>query len=272
VLILAGILIGKHAIVFLTAWLLRLPLRACLIAGFALSQVGEFSFVLLYAVQGTGLLDNFLQTSIVSAAVLSMFITPFVMSYGPKLATGLGRFTRLKGLIEADSAEDASETLCKLCDHVIVAGYGFAGRELSQALDRHGIPYVIVDLNIENVNRASREGARAVFGDVTSDPVLSQLGIESARELVLLINDPAASEHSVRVARRLAPQLFITVRTAYLLDIESLLAAGADEVVPAEREAAVQVAAGVLKRHRLDVSAITEQASQIRDHSEDDNG
>jgi CPA2 family monovalent cation:H+ antiporter-2 len=108
-----------------------------------------------------------------------------------------------------------------------------------------------------------------VFGDVTSDEVLTQLGIESARELVVLINDPGASELAVRVARTLAPRLFITVRTTYLLDIEPLLAAGADEVVPAEREAAVEVVTRLLKRQQANHDQISRQVSQIREHSED---
>ncbi|MBU0984257.1 MAG: cation:proton antiporter [candidate division Zixibacteria bacterium] len=269
--ILGGILLGKSAIVFVAALITRMPLRACVIAAFALAQVGEFSFVLLYALQGTDVIDPSVENSLVSAAILSMFITPFVMSFGPRLATGLGKFSRLKRLIEVESAEEAAGAVCKLCDHVIVAGYGFAGRELAQVLEGQHIPYIIVDLNIENVRRALDQGRNAVFGDITSDEVMHQLGIDKARELVLLTNDPSASEHAIRVARELAPRLFITVRTTYLLDIEPLMAAGADEVIPAEREAAVQVAAQVLKRHRVGIQAINDQALEIRDHSEDDN-
>lgn len=268
--ILAGIIVGKAAIVFVTALLMRMPLRASVIAAFALAQVGEFSFVLLYAVQGTDLIAKPLESSLVSAAILSMFITPFVMSYGPRLAAGLGRFSRLKRHLEVDSAEEASADVGKLNDHVIVAGYGFAGRELAHVLEEYNIPYVIVDLNIENVRKASREVGRAVFGDITSEGVLTQLGIENARELILLINDPGASEHAVRVARGLAPKLHITVRTFYLLDIRPLLAAGADEVVPAEREAAVQVASQLLKRQRVDPEKIAARIKAIRGHSENE--
>jgi CPA2 family monovalent cation:H+ antiporter-2 len=269
--ILIGILVGKTVIVLLAALLMRMPLRACLIAGFALAQVGEFSFVLLYAIQGTELIAEGVKNSLISAAILSMFITPFVMSYGPRLAAGLGGFTRLKGLIEVESVAEAAATVCRLCDHVIVAGYGFAGRELAQVLARHQIPFVIVDLNMENVRRASQETGHAVFGDITSEGVQEQLGIQSARELVLLINDPSAAEHAILVARRLAPRLFITVRTTYLLDIEPLLDAGASEVIPAEREAAVRVASQVLQRHRVEPAQITTQAADIRDHSEEEN-
>lgn len=266
--ILVGIIVGKSAIVFVTALVMRLPVRAALIAAFALAQVGEFSFVLLYALQGTDLIAGPVENSLVSAAILSMFITPFVMSYGPRLAAGLGKFTGLKQLVEVESVEDAAEGTSQLCDHIIVAGYGFAGRELSRALEAHRIPYVVVDLNIENVRRASKEVERAVFGDVTSAGVLSQLGVECARELVLLVNDPGASELAVRVGRALNPKIRITVRTVYLLDIEPLMAAGANEVIPAEREAAAQVASQVLKRHGIDSGRISSQISDLRGRSE----
>ena len=269
--ILVAILLGKSLIVFMTAAILRMPLRVCLITAVALAQIGEFSFILLFSVQGSGLISESLENSLVSAAILSMFFTPFAMSYGPQLAAGLGKLKPFKSLFKVDSVEDAPNAVRKIRNHIIVSGYGFAGRELSQVLEGYNIPYVIVDLNIENVRKASQETGRAVFGDVTSQGVLKKLGIDNARELVLLINDPSAAERAVRIARGLAPRLYITVRTFYLLDIKPLLDAGADEVVSAEREGAVQVAIQLLKRHRVDNQQIAKQALVIRDHSEDEN-
>ena len=268
--ILAAILLGKSAIVFITALVMRMPLRVCLISALALAQVGEFSLILLYAMQGTGLVATSVENNLVSAAILSMLITPFFMSYGPRLAAGLGKFSRLRHMMEGQSAEDVADTVRHMRNHIIVAGYGFAGKELSQVLVENSIPYIIVDLNIDNVGRASREVGNAFFGDITSETVLTQLGIQSARELVLLINDPAASEQAVRVARAAAPHLFITVRTTYLLDVETLLAAGANEVVPAEREAAVQVMTQVMTRQQVGLTEITRQASGIRDHLDEE--
>jgi CPA2 family monovalent cation:H+ antiporter-2 len=74
----------------------------------------------------------------------------------------------------------------------------------------------------------------------------------------------------VRIARGVAPHLFITVRTTYLLDVETLLAAGANEVVPAEREAAVQVMTQVMTRQQVGSTEITQQASEIRDHRDEE--
>ncbi len=271
-LLLAAIMIGKAVIVFAAALILRLPLRVCLLAAVALAQVGEFSFVLSYAARGTGLIDISLESNLISAAILSMFLTPFAISFGSQLASGVGKMHRLTHLLEVPTAEDAAGVVRTMSDHVIVGGYGFAGRELAQALIKCEIPLVIVDLNVENVRKAARETGDAYFGDVTSHEVLEKLEVTRAKELVLLINDPSAAEHAVRVARRLAPDLFILVRTHYLLDIEPLLAAGADEVIAAEREAAVEVTSFLLSRRQVAPQRIVAQCSRIRGQSEEESG
>ncbi|MFH1372962.1 MAG: cation:proton antiporter [bacterium] len=269
-ILLAAILVGKSTIVFITALILRLPLRVCLLAAVALAQVGEFSLVLLFAVQGTGLIEKSLENSIISATILSMFLTPFGMSFGPKLAAGVGKLRRLTHLLEVAAAEEATDVVRTMRNHVIIGGYGFAGRELAQALNKCEIPYVIVDLNVENVRKATLEAGNAFFGDVTSHEVLRRLGAAYAREFVLLINDPSATEQAVKVARRFAPDLSIIVRTYYLLDIESLIDAGADDVVPAEREAAVEITSHLLSRHQVDPQRIVTHCSQIRSRSEEE--
>ncbi len=268
VAILIAVLVGKALIVFITAKLLRMTIRVSLMTAVALAQIGEFAFVLLFAVQGRGLIDQILESSLLSAAILSMFVTPFAMSFGPRLAAGLGKLPRLRRLLEVEMVEDAADTVCKMRDHVIIGGYGFAGRMLSKALTDYGVSHVVVDLSVENVRMASREGACAYFGDVTNQDVLLKLGAEQAGELVLLINDPGAAELAVQVARKLSSKLHIAVRTHYLLDIEPILAAGADEVIPAEREAAVEVASLVLKRHQIDSHRIAKHGLEIRKQTE----
>ncbi len=263
--ILVAVLVGKSLIVFIAAKVLQMPLRVCMMTAAALAQVGEFSFVLLFSVQGSGLIDTTLKNSLVSAAILSMFVTPFAISFSPRLAAGLGKLPRLKRLLEVKTAEDATGLVDRLRNHVIVGGYGFAGRELSKALKDHDIPHVVVDINVENVRKASRENIPVFFGDVTSPEVLEKLGVECAGELVLLVNDPGAAEQAVRVARKLAPKLHIIVRTHYLLDVELMLAVGADEVVSAEREAAVEVTSLVLRRFQVDSRRVVDRCLKIRE-------
>lgn len=266
ILLLIAVLAGKFILVFLTAWIMRLPLRVMILAGVSLAQIGEFSFLLIRSSQGTGLLDEKSTVSLIAVAILSMLLTPFALSIGPKIVAGVRRVmvvTRLLGVVPACEAEESGK---KWQNHVIIGGYGFAGKELALVLRRVGIPYLIADLNVDNIRRAVTSGDPAFFGDVTSLEVLKRLGIERAREFVLVINDPVASIQAVKAARQIAPNIFISVRTRYILDVEPLMKAGASEVIPAEVEAAVEVAARVLDRSQLKNKKTEEEIEQIREH------
>jgi CPA2 family monovalent cation:H+ antiporter-2 len=81
--LLAALLIGKFLLVFLTAALLRLPLRVCVLTGTALAQVGEFSFVLYKSAGGHRSSRGVDGRNILVAIILSMLLTPFVLALGP---------------------------------------------------------------------------------------------------------------------------------------------------------------------------------------------
>lgn len=258
------VVLGKFTLVFASAAIMRLPLRVCVLAAAALAQIGEFAFVLARAAEGTGLLSEKLASNFFAAAILSMFIAPLALAFGPHLAAGVGKIRALTLLLRVRTAEDAVKRVRDWRDHVIIAGYGVAGQELARSLRDSGIPYVIVDLNVDNVRKANAKGEPIYFGDVTSPEVLEHLGAAHARDLVIVINDPRAEERAVKAARRVVPDVHILVRSRYLADVEALLAAGASEVIPAELQAAVEVTSTVLARHGIEGAAIDKQLSRIQ--------
>jgi CPA2 family monovalent cation:H+ antiporter-2 len=232
-----GIITGKFIIVFLVASAMRLPLRVGVLTAAALAQVGEFSFVLLQATNGTGLLEEPLRGNLTVAIILSMLATPFGLALGPRLASGLGRLNPLTRVLKVRTTEEMHEKQPQR-HHVIIAGYGLTGRILARTLTQIGARFIIVDINTENVRQAVRLGEPACFGDVTSSEVLEHLGVGEATDLVIAINDLDATARATRCARRAAPDLRITVRTTYDADVDRLSEAGATCVVSAEDAAA----------------------------------
>ncbi|MBU8872019.1 MAG: cation:proton antiporter [Gemmatimonadales bacterium] len=242
----AAIIVGKFIIIFLSASIMRLPLRVGVLTAASLCQVGEFAFVLLLAAGGTGLLDETLTSNLTVAVILSMVAAPFGIALGPHLAGGLGKLNPLTRLLKVRTTQEIRETE-SLRNHVIIAGYGLTGRSLAQALDRIGTPYIIVDMNTENVREAAERGESACFGDVTSAEVLECLGIAEASELVIAINDPDATARATGAARLAAPGLRITVRTTFDVDVKRLEEAGATQVVAAEAAASDAIITLVLR-------------------------
>jgi CPA2 family monovalent cation:H+ antiporter-2 len=268
-LILAAILVGKFLIVSATGALMKLPLRVAVLAGVSLAQVGEFSFVMERAAAGTGLLPDPLDSWILAAAILSMLITPFAIELGPRMAAGAGKMRVLTRLLRVREAEEAEGSAKTMRDHVIIAGYGFAGEALARSLEGGSVPYIIVDLNVDNTRKAITSGLPAYFGDVTSPEVLESVGIDHARELVIVINDSLAVEQTIRAARSVSKDVYIVARTNYFLHFDRLIKAGADEVIPAEREAAVEVTARVLDRHNCSHDHVLQSITRIRGRRHD---
>ena len=268
-LLLLAILGGKALIVFISGVIMRLPLRVSILAAFALAQVGEFSFVLAHAAEGTNLIEPGLANNLLAATILSMLITPLTLAAGPHLAAGVGRFRTLTRLLDVNPAADARKSVDRWQGHVIIAGYGVAGQELAKSMKKCSIPYLVVGLNSENVRHAIAAGHPAYFGDVTSAEVLEHLRADQAQELVIVINDPNAAERAVAAARRVAPNLHIVVRSRYLGDMEPLLAAGASKVIPAELEAAVEATSHVLVRHEIAPKLVEEELERVRKRRED---
>jgi len=249
--LLLAIVLGKFVIVFLTATVMKLPLRPCILTSVALCQVGEFSFVLLRAADGTGLLDPAFAGNLTVAVILSMLVTPFVITLGPRLADEIANVKLVRRVFCGRLLADPPDAE-KLRHHVIVAGYGLTGQSVAEMLQERGVPFIIVDLNIDNVNNAARQTETAFFGDVTSVEILEHVGAAHASLFVISINDHEATVRAIAACRSVAPEVRIIARARYAVDVESLEEAGATFVIDAETAAAGGVVNCVVEHLSVD--------------------
>ncbi len=253
------ILVGKALLVCLVGLALRFPFRVALLAGMGVSQVGEFSFVLANLGGGIGLLDEKELGVFIAASVLTMLVTPFALRFGPQIAAGAARLQavdRLLGL-QDDLAPAVSDTLQ---DHVLVLGYGVGGEMLGEVLRGEGVSHAVVDIDADRVRRARLKGQPLFYGDVTSPEILSRVHVERARDVAVMLNDPAATVRAVRAVRRLSPGARILVRARYVGETPGLLAAGASEVVAQEFEASLEIIERVMKGTALSAGPWTSGA------------
>jgi CPA2 family monovalent cation:H+ antiporter-2 len=268
--LLAVIVLGKAVIATLASLTLRLPLRVSVLAGLALAQVGEFSFVLLATGRDAMELPQPFTDNLAVAIVISMLITPLIIAVSPRVAAGMGYVPVLTQRLQVRTPTDRNGEMQRLSDHIVIAGYGITGQELARSLEECGVPYIVVDINPENIRGALQRGEHAYFGDVTSGEVLESLGLTRARELVLAINDVSATIHSIHAARRIAPTLPIFVRVPYAADVDRVVKAGASEVVAAELEVSVVVTQRILERCQVEKDSVAPNIERIRERREDE--
>ncbi|MEM6730904.1 MAG: cation:proton antiporter, partial [Myxococcota bacterium] len=237
-LILVAILAIKASIVAATAAVLRLPLALALQSGLALSQVGEFSIIMLGALPDA-IVPVELRQSLVAAIVLSMILTPFAMRFSPaiqRLFDSRSRGTK-------DGAHSEPLPLPAGQDHAVVIGYGLTGRKVSESLQAEGAAVTVIDSNPLNVRLARAKGLNAFIGNATQSHILRESHVSEADLFVVSVNDPKATASIVKRARLYNPDMAILTRAQYAADEERLWESGADRIVIAESEAADQMAA-----------------------------
>jgi CPA2 family monovalent cation:H+ antiporter-2 len=151
-----------------------------------------------------------------------------------------------------------------LQQHVIIVGYGLNGRNLARVLRAVGIPYLVLELNADEVRKAKAKGEKINFGDATRREILLHAGVEQAWSLVIAMSDPAAARRAVSLARQLNGELHIIVRTRYVAEITELFELGANEVIPEEFETSIEIFARVLHRNGIPRNVIEQQIGRIR--------
>ncbi|MBI5528791.1 MAG: cation:proton antiporter [Deltaproteobacteria bacterium] len=261
----ALILGGKWVVASLSALAMRFPLRTAVVAGAWLAQFGEFGFVLLREGNKAGLVDGTEAALIISAGVLTIFVTPLVGRLGPAAAAGAAILRPLERLLGVRGMDEPAPAHATLSGHVVVVGYGVAGRVVARALKDSGVPYIVIEMNADSVRAAQEAGEPAYYGDICSEETMRHAGVARARALVMLINDPRAAERAIDTARRHAPATTLLVRTRYLATAPLLARLGAADAVVDEVEAGLEMLARVLQLTGTPRNAIMDRVRDARD-------
>ncbi len=264
----AAVIVIKSLVAGAVPALLGFPLRTMVLVGLALSQVGEFSFVLLRAGQDMHFLDRNTYQLLLHVSIGTMVATPFIMASGNalvKFAFSLPLPEKIKAGFPSHIAKvDALQRPQATSGHLVIIGYGICGRHLAQAAKVAEIPYLILEMNPETVHVERAKGEPIFYGDATQAAVLVHLDIAKARVVVVAIPDPVATREVIAIARQLNPTVHIIARTRFFPEMESLYKLGASEVIPEEFETSVEIFTRVLMNYLVPRDKIEKFVADVR--------
>jgi len=204
---------------------------------------------------------------LLNAGIISMFLTPIFVHKAPHITAGERVLDPLAKLMRARSSDDLEAKTAGRSDHVVVIGYGLAGRLMCQSLRNLSIETVVLELNSENVAAGRERGDPVYYADATSEEALGHAHVESARAVVVMINDYGATRRVVAALRRLVPRTPIFVRTEYLTRAQEFIHEGISEVVACEVEGGLELLSRVLRRLEVPRNLINREVEQARSES-----
>jgi glutathione-regulated potassium-efflux system ancillary protein KefC len=220
----------------------------------ALSQVGEFAFVLFTAAANVlpastiAVLNAVVATSMLTTPLIMMLYQNFVV---PRLEARNER--------AADAIEESNP--------VIVAGFGRFGQVVVRVLRGLRIRATVIDHDPEQIETVRRFGFKAYYGDATRMDLLESAGIRQAKLLLVAIDDADAAMRMVKQVRRRFPGLQLLVRAHSRTDAYEYAELG----VPTVREvfaSALEAAERLLTALGYDRAAAQRLVQRFREYDE----
>jgi CPA2 family monovalent cation:H+ antiporter-2 len=205
---------------------------------------------------------------IVAAAIVSIMLNPMLYRTLDSLEAFLLRHPRLWRLLnrrgDGELATTVTETHPTPAYQAVVVGYGPIGRTIARVLRARGIEPTIIEMNVETFRSLRRQGYRAVYGDANQPNVLEQAGIANARTIILSASGSAGAAEAIREARKINPRIHVVARADYLGQAESLLKAGANEIVSGEGEVVLAMTDSILRQLGATPDQLDEERARIR--------
>jgi CPA2 family monovalent cation:H+ antiporter-2 len=228
-------------------------------AGIMLAQMGEFGFVLIALASQVEVLTETTASILLGTGVLSMAITPYMISHARSWALWLSREKQL----DTQALEELPQNTT-LSDHVIICGFGRIGQTVSRFLKQESIEFVAIDIDPLRTTKAREAGENVLFGSSRQAELLHAAKLSKAKLVVIAFGEDKQSLDVIQKVRSLAPDVPILVRTRNDDQLDELHAAGANEVVPESLEGSLMLVSQVLSLSGVPFSRIVRRVQKER--------
>jgi len=248
-----------------TAFILGHTFRGTVMVGVALSQVGEFSFILAKMGEGYHVITPFFYQLFLAVAVVTMSITPFMIMGAKPLANLLLKLPLPKKVVEG-LFPLAEIDVPDLKNHLVLIGKDSRALNLSVMAKRMSLPYIAIVFDPGTVRKRQQKGETVIYGDAVNEPILQKAHVDTAEVVVISIGDLITSMAVVDKVRHMNHHAFIIVRTRQVEDIEELYRLGANQVIPEEFETSIDLFERILNKYLVPRRQIAAVIAGLRDH------
>ena len=231
------IIVLKTIILMATGRFFKLSFDQNLIFAIALSQVGEFAFVLFAFIHQLGILSPHWTDIMMAVTALSMTVTPFLLFINERF------ILRHFGTLEAREIQaDAIDVL----HPVIIAGFGDFGSTIGRFLRANGIEATILDNDSDRVDLLRKMGFKVFYGDATRFDILKSAGAGEAKVLIAAISDPSTHHELIDRLQKHYPDLTLMLRVKDRAEAYDMIGLGLTDVYRESLDTSVRLGVDVL--------------------------
>lgn len=207
----------KATILLTLGKIFRISTEQNILFGMALSQIGEFGFVLLSFTNQNNILPQHTVSIMTAVVAISMALTPLILLVYERIIQP--RFN-----VTAPNTREADEIQEK--HPVIIAGFGRFGNITGRFLRMNGIKATILDLDSDRVDALHNLGVKVYYGDASRQDLLTAAGAAEAKIIIIAMDTVEQTLEVVKVVRKHFPHLQMLVKAESTPDTYELMDLG----------------------------------------------
>jgi CPA2 family monovalent cation:H+ antiporter-2 len=235
-----GIMILKSLVLFFTGRFYGMKNDQNFLFTFALSQIGEFAFVLFSFSGKLNIIGTETMNVMMAVTAISMGITPMLLLLNEKVIDPRFGTTEHPPDKPADNIDENNR--------VIIAGFGHFGSTVGRFLRANGVEATILDNDSDRVDLLRKMGFKVYYGDATRVDLLRSAGAEEAGILIAAIDSPETNREIVDTVQKHFPGIRLMVRARNRMDAYELIEMGVHSIYRESLHTSVALAVDVLQQ------------------------
>lgn len=193
------VLIVKPLVVMLVLGIMGYTKHTSFKTGINLSQISEFSIIMIVVAQQAGLVRTEFGGIITLVAMITITVSTYLMQYDNWIYSKIERHLRL---FEGRTIKE-KETHKAKSYPLILFGYQNGGHEFIRTFRSMKLPFVVVDYDPTVIDDLERRHIEYLYGDATDPELLSEIDLDKASLIVNTIGDHAVNVSLVTHVRRI---------------------------------------------------------------------
>jgi Kef-type K+ transport system membrane component KefB len=258
ILLILFVLVVNPIVVYAIMIALGYRSRTSFLAGITMSQISEFSLILVTLGAELGHITTAEESLVIMVGVITIFCSSYMIIYADNLYKLLRPVLKLTERKITRPEEEVPQE--KFINHVILIGAHRMGRTILKALEASGGRVLTIDFDPVIVKELRDQGRAVIYGDITDQDIQEIADLKKARVIISTVPDLRDNEAILQAVRKENPK----ARVILTADDESggrrLYSLGADYVIMPHLVGGEELARLILKDHNF------EQLEEFRRH------
>lgn len=155
-------------------------------AGIAISQISEFSFILMALAFSKGVIDHDLVTLVASIGLITMTVSSYMFEYSDNIYALFGKW--LKRFERGRKEDTVGHNDQSMKGHIILFGFHALGDRTYHALTHAEQSVVVVDHNPNTIEVLKKQNIPHMYGSMSDDEVLDRLCVNAASAVISTVH------------------------------------------------------------------------------------